>query len=87
MRRHIPPAQGDIRVSADVRAGHVVFRVRDSGEGIAADELPRIFGLFTRAGRRGEGGFGSEGPGRGSEFRITLPAYDPTEATVRQKTA
>jgi signal transduction histidine kinase len=88
------PPDGEIRVSADVDTTRVVFRVRDSGEGIARDDLPRIFGLFTRAGGRREGGFGiglavarslvelhggtiqaySEGLGRGSEFRITLPA-------------
>ena len=96
------PPEGEIRVSADVDTTHVVFRVRDSGEGIASDDLPRIFGLFTRAGGRREGGFGiglavarslvelhggtiqaySEGPGRGSEFRITLPAEDVPQATA-----
>ena len=93
------PPHGEIRVSADVAGDRVVFRVRDSGEGIAADDLPRIFGLFTRAGGRREGGFGiglavartlvelhggtiqaqSEGPGHGSEFRITLPARHAIE--------
>jgi signal transduction histidine kinase len=88
------PPHGEIRVSAELAGDRVVIRVRDSGEGIAADDLPRIFGLFTRAAGRREGGFGiglavartlvelhggtiqahSEGLGRGSEFRITLPA-------------
>jgi len=69
-------------------------------QGIAAEDLARIFGLFTRAGGRREGGFGiglavarslvelqggtihahSEGPGRGSEFRITLPVCDVPRA-------
>ena len=94
------PPGGEIRVSADGDAARVVFRVRDSGEGIAAEDLARIFGLFTRAGGRREGGFGiglavarslvelqggtihaySEGPGRGSEFRITLPVCDVSRA-------
>lgn len=52
------PPHGEIRVSADLDDRRVVFRIRDSGEGIAADDLPRIFGLFTRAGGRREGGFG-----------------------------
>ena len=94
------PPGGEIRVSADGDAERVVFRVRDSGEGIAAEDLARIFGLFTRAGGRREGGFGiglavarslvelqggtihahSEGRGRGSEFRITLPVCDVPRA-------
>jgi signal transduction histidine kinase len=52
------PPQGEIRVRANADDAHVVFRIRDSGDGIAADDLPRIFGLFTRAGGRREGGFG-----------------------------
>jgi signal transduction histidine kinase len=96
------PPEGEIRVQADVDDTRVVFRIRDSGEGIAADDLPRIFGLFTRAGGRREGGFGiglavarslvelhggtieakSDGPGCGSEFRISLPAHHVTEMTA-----
>jgi signal transduction histidine kinase len=94
------PPGGEICISANRDTTRVVFRVRDSGEGIAADDLARIFGLFTRAGGRREGGFGiglavarslvelhggtidaySEGPGRGSEFRITLPAQEAPRA-------
>jgi signal transduction histidine kinase len=88
------PPNGEIHVGAEI----------DSGEGIAPADLPRIFGLFTRAGGRREGGFGiglavarslielhggtiqaySEGPGRGSEFRITLPAHNVLEVPARQ---
>jgi len=98
------PAEGDVHVSADVGEREVVFRVRDSGEGIAADDLARIFDLFARAGGRREGGFGiglavarglvelhggtiqafSEGPGRGSEFRITLPVRERAANALRQ---
>jgi signal transduction histidine kinase len=98
------PPHGEIRVRADIDADRVVFRVADSGEGIAPADLSRIFGLFTRAEGRGEGGFGiglavartlielhggtiqaySEGPGRGSEFRITLPAREIVDVPARQ---
>jgi signal transduction histidine kinase len=88
------PPDGDIRLRAEADRAALTIRVQDSGEGIAADDLPRIFSLFTRAGARHGSGLGiglavarslvelhggtidasSEGPGRGSEFRITLPA-------------
>jgi signal transduction histidine kinase len=87
------PPHGRIAVAAEIAGDRVVFRIQDNGDGIAADDLPRIFGLFTRAAGRREGGFGiglavartlvelhggsisahSDGPGRGSEFRIALP--------------
>lgn len=37
---------GDIRVTAGAEHGQVVLRVRDSGQGIAADLLPRVFDPF-----------------------------------------
>jgi signal transduction histidine kinase len=52
------PAKGDVHISAVVDERQVVFRVRDSGEGIAPGDLRRIFDLFARAGGRREGGFG-----------------------------
>jgi PAS domain S-box-containing protein len=88
---------GHIRVSAERDGGEVVLRVRDTGIGIAADMLPKVFDLFVQAERRldrAQGGVGigltlvkrltelhggrveahSEGPGRGSEFVVRLPA-------------
>lgn len=90
--RYTPPG-GDIQLVVERESDRVAIRVRDSGEGIAADELSRIFSLFVRAGERRGSGLGiglavarsltelhggaidaaSEGLGRGSEFRITLP--------------
>jgi len=85
---------GTIELTAQRAADQVVLSVRDSGQGIAADDLEAIFEMFTRGSDpRSQGGLGiglalarrlvtmhggtieasSEGPGRGSEFRIRLP--------------
>jgi signal transduction histidine kinase/DNA-binding response OmpR family regulator len=85
----------DLAVGRD--GDDVVFRVRDTGIGIPADMLTKVFDLFTQVDRsldRAEGGLGigltlvrrlmekhggsvqarSEGPGRGSEFLLRMPA-------------
>ncbi len=91
------PAGGHVVISLRARSGEAVLAVRDSGVGIVADMLPRVFDLFVqgeRAADRGGGGLGlglalvrriaelhgggvearSDGPGRGSEFSVRLPA-------------
>ena len=86
---------GAVTVRVEHEAGWAVVRVRDTGVGIAADVLPRVFDLFVQgAPERSQGGLGiglhlvrrltelhggsvearSDGPGRGSEFVIRLPA-------------
>lgn len=52
------PPDGDIHVNGHVSDSHLMLRVRDSGEGISAEDLPRIFGLFTRPEGRHDTGFG-----------------------------
>ena len=91
------PAGGRIVVAVERRWGEVAIRVKDSGNGIPAALLPRVFDLFVQAEQslaRSQGGLGlgltlvrklaelhggaveahSEGPGKGSEFVVRLPA-------------
>jgi PAS domain S-box-containing protein len=55
------PTGGRISLSAVREAGHVVFRVKDTGIGIAPDMLDPIFELFVQSDRaldRAQGGLG-----------------------------
>lgn len=88
---------GRISVTATREGSDAVVRVRDSGIGIPAAMLPRIFEMFMQvqpSAERAQGGLGvglalvqrlielhggtvdaqSDGPGRGAEFVIRLPA-------------
>jgi two-component system CheB/CheR fusion protein len=96
---------GRVWLSAESWDDHVVLRVRDTGTGISAKVLPRIFEFFVQEQRhddRSRGGLGiglslvkalvelhggwisarSEGPGRGAEFLVSLPAL--TKAQQRR---
>lgn len=42
------PARGDVLARAERRDGEVILEVTDTGIGIAADELPRLFSRFYR---------------------------------------
>jgi GAF domain-containing protein len=48
------PPGGRIQLSGDVRDGALMLTVTDSGDGIAADELPFIFDLFRRGTASGD---------------------------------
>jgi PAS domain S-box-containing protein len=55
------PRGGTIALEARSRGSHVTFSVKDSGVGIPAEALPRIFDLFAQGERtldRSEGGLG-----------------------------
>nr|MDP9121871.1 ATP-binding protein [Acidobacteriota bacterium] len=55
------PPGGSIAVEVAVRGGEAELRVRDDGEGIPGDLLPRVFDLFVQADRslaRTHGGLG-----------------------------
>jgi len=52
---------GQIWLTADRQAGEAVILVRDTGIGLAADVLPRVFDMFTQVDRdhkRAQGGLG-----------------------------
>ncbi|MFO0929312.1 MAG: PAS domain S-box protein [Gemmataceae bacterium] len=52
---------GQVWLTAERASGEVVVRVKDTGIGIAADHLPRVFTMFTQADaalERAEGGLG-----------------------------
>jgi two-component system sensor histidine kinase BaeS len=58
--RHTPPG-GRVEVRAYARAGDLIVEVADTGEGIAAADLPHVFDRFWRADRaraRATGGSG-----------------------------
>ena len=90
---------GSIALDAAREGDRVRLSVKDSGVGIPAELLPRVFDMFVQAPQRSDraqGGLGlglaivrslveahggevvarSEGPGRGSEFVVYLPAAE-----------
>ncbi len=52
--RHTP-RDGQVSIEASERVGRVLFSVRDTGEGIAEDRLPVLFGRFVQAGGKSGG--------------------------------
>jgi signal transduction histidine kinase len=54
----LTPSGGSVKIRAAAAKDGVTIDVTDSGPGIAADVLPRIFDRFYRAGERGGSGLG-----------------------------
>ncbi len=53
-----PQRPGEIEITSEQGAGRYVFRVRDNGRGIRAEEMHKVFECFRRAGKQdvpGEG--------------------------------
>ncbi|MBI5826115.1 MAG: HAMP domain-containing protein, partial [Deltaproteobacteria bacterium] len=57
------PRGGEIEASLETEGGNAVLRVRDTGAGIAAEDLPYIFDRFYRADKARTGGVGGAGLG------------------------
>jgi PAS domain S-box-containing protein len=57
------PLAGAIWVALEVERAHAVIRVRDTGRGIHADDLARVFDLFEQVERHRDGGQGGLGVG------------------------
>ena len=93
------PDGGSILLDATLSGERMIVTVRDSGIGIPAASIPRVFDMFSQVDRnieRESGGLGiglalvkglvemhdgtvsveSDGPGKGSQFTVTLPAAD-----------
>ncbi|MDE2489508.1 MAG: PAS domain-containing sensor histidine kinase [Elusimicrobia bacterium] len=49
------PEGGEVRVSAFAEGGRILLRVEDTGPGIPAADLPRVFDRFYQGERRGRG--------------------------------
>ncbi|HRN49987.1 MAG TPA: HAMP domain-containing sensor histidine kinase [Anaerolineales bacterium] len=64
----IKHSHGEISVAAELKQDTVEIRVQDRGQGIAADQLPHIFGRFYRA----EGSEAATGFGLGLAIAKTL---------------
>lgn len=95
-------AGGEIELVTERAGEYAQLRVRDNGQGIEPELLPKIFEVFTQGRQsldRAKGGMGlglalvrrlaelhggtveveSAGPGKGSEFRVRLPARPDVE--------
>lgn len=46
------PAEGRISITSTIESGELILQVADSGIGIAAASLPRIFDLFVQSSAR-----------------------------------
>lgn len=86
------PEGGRITVGATRHGGEAVTTIRDTGQGIAAEHLPRLFDRFYRAdhARTGEGGAGlglaiaqSLVHAHGGQIAVTSNAGDGTTVRIR----
>jgi len=76
---------GEVRVSLASQNGLAVFTVADTGQGMAADDLPRVFGRFFRADQSRTGG-GNSGLGLAISKAI-VEAHGGTIEVVSEQNA
>ena len=67
--KYTPPG-GEISVTAARDGGEVVVSIRDTGVGIATEDLPRVFEMFTQVGRGSEHRVGGLGIGLALVYRL-----------------
>ncbi len=66
------PSPGSIELAAHVEAGQCVLRVRDSGTGIASEELPFIFERFYRVDKARTRPAAGSGMGSGAGLGLSI---------------
>ncbi|HET6826645.1 MAG TPA: ATP-binding protein, partial [Amnibacterium sp.] len=74
---------GTVTVTTRVAAGHAELEVSDTGMGIAADELPRLFERFFRSERAAAKAI----PGTGLGLAIARAIVDSHDGTVEVSSA
>ncbi|KAA9153547.1 HAMP domain-containing histidine kinase, partial [Microbacterium lushaniae] len=73
------PGGGSVHIGARAEAGHAVIVVADTGIGIAADELPRVFDPYFRARTARE----SSTPGTGLGMGILRTIIEEHRGTLQ----
>jgi len=53
-----PDRRGLVSISGEQNGQEIVIRIQDNGRGIAADDMPKVFGFFRRAGGQADPGEG-----------------------------
>jgi signal transduction histidine kinase len=54
----VPDRPGKLEISAGQDPDETIFRIRDNGRGITADDMPKVFAPFRRIGRQDTPGEG-----------------------------
>src|SRR4029077_10330665 len=84
--RHTPP-EGTVAVEVEAQPQRILLRVRDSGSGIAPEDLPRIFERFQKGSDSGGSGLGLAIARKlvlahGGDIRLESTPGKATELTV-----
>jgi signal transduction histidine kinase len=85
--RHTP-AGGEIRLTAAAQGGSVVVTVADNGEGIAPEDLPRVFERFYRGEKsRSREGYADEAGGTGLGLAIVRELVEAHGGRIEARSA
>ena len=80
--RHTP-AGGEIIVSSQIDDQYVIIKIRDTGEGITADQLPHLFNRFYRA----DGSRSRDTGGSGLGLPIAKALIEAHQGTISAESA